>query len=154
MGPTSWANELEAKACTKISSHLSKIASKKTKVIVTRFTAQKHIIRNYLQRIGDYNTKVTTTTGALGTQADIVIFSLVRNNPERNVGAAGTLQDLNVAISRSKEKLIILGNFDMMLNGWTNDSSVSHRKSPARNLAHLVESKYGKIIDTPKIIAI
>jgi cadmium resistance protein CadD (predicted permease) len=38
---------------------------------------------------------------------------------ERNVGAAGTLQDLNVAISRSKEKLIILGNFDMMLNGWT-----------------------------------
>ena len=35
----------------------------------------------------DYNTKVTTTTGALGTQADIVIFSLVKNNPERNVGA-------------------------------------------------------------------
>jgi hypothetical protein len=36
---------------------------------------------------------VTTTTGALGTQADIVLFSLTRNNPERNVGAAGTLQD-------------------------------------------------------------
>jgi hypothetical protein len=154
MGPTSWANELEAKACVKISNHLSKIAPKKTKVIVTRFTAQKHIIRNYLQRIGDYDTKVTTTTGALGTQADIVIFSLVRNNSERNVGAAGTLQDLNVAISRSKEKLIILGNFDMMLNGWTNASAVGHRKSPARILAHLIESKYGKVIDTPKIIAI
>jgi superfamily I DNA and/or RNA helicase len=154
MGPTSWANELEAKACAKISNHVSKIAPKKTRVIVTRFTAQKHIIRNYLQRIGDYNTKVTTTTGALGTQADIVIFSLVRNNPERNVGAAGTLQDLNVAISRSKEKLIILANFEMMLNGWTTSSSLNHRKSPARDLARLVESKYGKIIDTPKIIAI
>jgi hypothetical protein len=152
MGPSSWANELEAKACVKISNHLSQIAPKKTKVIVTRFTAQKHIIKNYLQRMGDYSTKVTTTTGALGTQADIVIFSLVRNNPERNVGAAGTLQDLNVAISRSKEKLIILGNFDMMLNGWTAASSVSHRKSPARNLAHLVESKYGKIVDAPKIL--
>jgi hypothetical protein len=151
-GPTSWANELEAKACVKISSHLSKIAPKKTKVIVTRFTAQKHIIRNYLQRVEDYNTKVTTTTGALGTQADIVIFSLVRNNPERNVGAAGTLQDLNVAISRSKEKLIILGNFDMMINGWTAASTINHRKSPARTLAYLVESKYGKIIDTPKIL--
>ncbi len=154
MGPTSWANELEAKACVKISKHLSQIAPKKTKVIVTRFTAQKHIIRNYLQRVGDYDTKITTTTGALGTQADIVMFSLVRNNPERNVGAAGTLQDLNVAISRSKEKLIILGNFDMMLNGWTSAFSINHRKSPARNLAHLVESKYGKIIDTPKILAI
>ena len=42
----------------------------------------------------------------------------------------------------------------MMLNGWTADSSVTHRKSPARNLARLVESKYGKIIDTPKIILI
>ena len=62
------------------------------------------------------NIKVTTTTtGVLGTQADIVIFLLTRNNPGRNVGAAGGLQDLNVAISRSKEKLIILGNFDMML---------------------------------------
>src|ERR671915_955111 len=130
MGPTSWANELEAKACVKISNHLSRIASKKTKVIVTRFTAQKHIIRNYLQRVRDYSTKVTTTTGALGTQADIVVFSLVRNNPDRNVGAAGTLQDLNVAISRSKEKLIILGNFDMMLNGWTTGSM--YKKSPVR----------------------
>ena len=62
-------------------------------------------------------------------------------------------QDLNVAISRSKEKLIILGNFDMMINGWT-AASVYHRKSPARNLAQLIESKYGKIIDIPKILAI
>jgi hypothetical protein len=37
----------------------------------------------------------------------------------------------------------------MMINGWTAASSVSHRKSPSRSLARLVESKYGKIIDTP-----
>ena len=79
---------------------------------------------------------------------------MVRNNPERNVGAAGTLQDLNVAISRSKEKLIILGNFEMMLNGWTTASSLNHRKSPARSLARLVESKYGMIIECPKILVI
>jgi hypothetical protein len=39
----------------------------------------------------------------------------------------------------------------MMLNGWTATSSVNHRKSPARNLAHLVELKYGKIIDPPQL---
>jgi hypothetical protein len=49
-----------------------------------------------------------TTTGALGTQADIVIYSLVGNNLERKVGTAGTLQDVNVAISQAEEKLIIL----------------------------------------------
>jgi hypothetical protein len=42
----------------------------------------------------------------------------------------------------------------MMLNSWTITSSLNHRKSPACNPACLVESKYGKIIDTPKIITI
>ena len=105
--------------------------------------------------MGHTNIKVTTTTGALGTQADIVLFSLTRNNPERNVGAAGALQDLNVAISRSKEKLIILGNFEMMLNGWSGVSSSNGRhyhKSPARNLARLIDLKYGRVVDAPQAI--
>ena len=150
-GPTSWANDLEAKGCAKICNHLVHL-TRKSIVVVTRFTAQKQIIRYYLQRMGLESIKVTTTTGALGTQADVVLFSLVRNNPERNVGAAGTLQDLNVAISRSKEKLIIIGNFDMMINGWTSASSPSHRKSPARNLARLIDCKYGSIVQPPHIL--
>jgi hypothetical protein len=81
-------------------------------------------------------------------------LSLVRNNPEKIVGAAGTLQDLNVAVSRSKEKLIILGNFDMMLNGWSGYSQYRNymRKSNSRALAQLVYSKYGRVIDAPPII--
>lgn len=89
--------------------------------------------------MGHTDIKVTTTIGALGTQADVALFSLTGNNPERNVGAAGTLQDINVAISRAKEKLIVLGNFDMMLNGWTSSSTRYRYKSPARNLARLIE---------------
>ena len=102
--------------------------------------------------MGHSDIKVTTTTGALGTQADIVLFSITRNNPERNVGAAGTLQDVNVAISRAKEKLVILGNFDMMLDGWTSSSARYRYKSPARSLARLVDSRYGKVIDAPRIL--
>jgi superfamily I DNA and/or RNA helicase len=150
-GPTSWVNDLEAKACAKICNRLIHL-TRKSIVVITRFTAQKQIIHYYLQKMGHENIKVTTTTGALGTQADIVLFSLVRNNSERNVGAAGTLQDLNVAISRLKEKLIIIGKFEMMLNGWTTASSVSHRKSPARNLAQLIDLKYGKVIDSPQML--
>jgi hypothetical protein len=156
MGPSSWANNIEAKACAKICNHLIQITrSRKSIVVITRFTAQKQIIRRYLQRMGHTNIKVTTTTGALGTQADIVLFSLTRNNPERNVGAAGALQDLNVAISRSKEKLVILGNFEMMLNGWSGVSSSNGRhyhKSPARNLARLIDLKYGRVVDAPQAI--
>jgi hypothetical protein len=155
IGPSSWANDVEAKMCTKICSHLIRITrNSKSIAVITRFIAQKQIIRRYLQRMGHTDIKVTTTTGALGTQADIVLFSFTRNNPERNVGAAGTLQDLNVAISRSKEKLIILGNFNMMLNGWSSSPMNFRRgqKSPARNLARLVDSKYGKVVDAPPIL--
>ena len=155
IGPSSWANETEAKACAKICHQLRHIAPQKSIVIITRYTAQKQLIRGYLHSIGlGDNIKVTTTTGALGTQADIVIFSLVRNNPENNVGAAGTLQDVNVAISRSKEKLIILGNFQMMLNGWiyAPTDSRSGYKSPTRDLARLVDLKYGRVVDPPTIL--
>src|SRR5215469_7253949 len=133
---------------------LKHIAPRKSIVAVSRFRGQKQFIRSYLQRTGHSDIKVTTTTGALGTQADIVLFSLTRNNPERNVGAAGTLHDVNVAISRAKEKLIILGNFDMMLNGWTSSSARYRYKSPARSLARLVDSRYGKVIDAPRILVI
>jgi AAA domain len=82
------------------------------KVHSSKINHQKIFAKN-----GTYKYQSNYYYSALGTQADIVLFSLARNNPESNEGAAGTLQDLNVGISKSKEKLIILGNFDMMLNG-------------------------------------
>ena len=89
-----------------------------------------------------------TSTGALGTQADVVLFSIVRNNPGRIVGAVGSLQDLNVAISRSKEKLIIVRNFEMMLNGysWSYDENHLIRQNCSRKLANLVDKKYGDVV--------
>jgi superfamily I DNA and/or RNA helicase len=157
MGFSSWANEIEAKACTKLCRHLDIVTRNKSIVVVTRYTGQKTLIANYLRPFGLIDRiKVTTTTGALGTQADIVIFSLARNNQEKNVGAAGNLQDVNVAISRAREKLIICGNFDTMLNGWSIlPSSNGFKygfKSPSRNLARLVDKRYGKVIDSPKIL--
>ena len=47
---------------------------------------------------------------------DINRHYTVRNNPEKQVGAIGSLEDLNAAFSRSKIKLSIVGNFDMMMS--------------------------------------
>jgi hypothetical protein len=156
-GPSSWANDMEAKACAKICKELRSV-TRKSIAIVTRFSEQRRIISRHTQRMGLDNVKVNTTTGALGTQADIVLISLVRNNPKNIVGQAGTLLDLNVAISRSREKLIIVGNLATMLNGWSRLSSNSNSnsrygyKSPSRRLAQLIDSKYGKVIDVPNLL--
>ena len=70
------------------------------------------MITNYLRSMGLINKiNVTTTSGALGTPSDIIIFSLVRNNEEKDVGNAGMIQDINDSLSKSGEKLLILGNF-------------------------------------------
>lgn len=152
-GPSSWYNELEAKACVRICSELRRVAPSKSISVVTRYTEQRRTILKYLQSF-DIDARVLTTTGALGTQADIVIFSLVRNNPERVVGAVGSLQDLNVAISRSKEKLIILGSFEMMLNSLTSSFNLNQRlkQNFAQKLARLVDKKFGTVVEAPKIL--
>jgi energy-coupling factor transporter ATP-binding protein EcfA2 len=156
---SSWANLAEARACAKICKQLVKhmpqqqqrLKEQRRIVIITRFTGQVMAIRNLLAQMDlfdNHDIRVTTTTTALGTQADIVLFSLVRNNKDRYLGAAGELQDLNVSISRAKKKLIIIGNFDMMMNGYCGSSKTNY----ARNLAKLIESKYGEIIEAPMIL--
>jgi len=156
---SSWVNLAEARACARICKQLVKhmplqqqqLNEEKRIVIITRFTGQVMAIRNLLVQmdlLGNHDIRVTTTTTALGTQADIVLFSLVRNNKERYLGAAGELQDLNVSISRAKKKLIIIGNFDMMMNGYCGRSKTNY----ARNLAKLIESKYGQIVEVPVIL--
>jgi energy-coupling factor transporter ATP-binding protein EcfA2 len=156
---SSWINLAEARACAKICKQLVKhmpqqqqhLKEEKRIVIITRFTGQVMAIRNLLAQMDlfdNHDIRVTTTTTALGTQADIVLFSLVRNNQERCLGAAGELQDLNVSISRAKKKLIIIGNFEMMMHGYCGRSRTNH----ARNLAKLIESKYGKIVEMPLIL--
>ena len=151
---SSWGNDLEARACVRTCKQLTDVTRNKTMVVVTRYTGQQIFIQNYLEQMGLHNIRVVTTTGALGTQADIVLYSLVRNNPEKRVGAAGNLQDVNVAISRAKEKLIIIGNFDTMLNGWSALPPQTRYgfKSPTRHLARLIESTYGKVINCPLTI--
>ena len=149
-GPSSWYNDIEAKACIKICSELRRVAPSKSISIVTRYTEQRRTITKYLRNL-DVNVRVLTSTGALGTQADIVLFSIVRNNPERIIGAVGSLQDLNVAISRSKEKLIIVGNFEMMLNGRSRSYDMNHliKQNFPRKLANLVDKKYGEVVQVP-----
>jgi hypothetical protein len=153
---SSWSNPQEAVACARICRNLLKLPAlsmDNSIVIITRFTSQVMVIRNLLAQMGlldNHNIKVTTTTTALGTQGDIVLFSLVRNNQDKTLGALAELPDLNVSISRAKKKLIIVGSFDMMAEG--HGDRRRSKTNYAHNLAKLVESKYGKVIEVPQIL--
>lgn len=62
------------------------------------FTPYKHLI------------SVNTVDGFQGQERDVIIISLVRSNEKGEIGFLNDLRRMNVAITRTRMKLIILGN--------------------------------------------
>ncbi|PLW66905.1 AAA domain-containing protein [Pseudohalioglobus lutimaris] len=68
--------------------------------------------------------KIDTVDGYQGKENDVVILSLVRNNSRINEGFLGAGERINVALSRAKERLFIVGS-SLMWDGYNENSPLS-----------------------------
>jgi hypothetical protein len=152
-GPSSWSNPIEASIVAKICAEAKRCMSSSSIMPVTRYKGQCSAIGRQLKDLGIFDIEARTTTSALGLEDQLVVFSITRNNPEHVVGAIGSLQDLNVAISRPLCKLIIVGSFEMLEDGWMWLPSryAGGRTSRSRKLAQLIE-RYGEIVPLPRAL--
>ena len=57
---------------------------------------------------------VNTVDGFQGQERDVIVISLVRANEKGEIGFLNDLRRMNVAITRARMKLIILGNADTL----------------------------------------
>jgi len=83
-------------------------------LVITFYKPQVNVLRESFVGIKGRPPRVITVDSAQGTEAEIVILSCVRCNNNRNVGFVRDLRRLNVAISRARQKLIIVGNLKTM----------------------------------------
>jgi len=83
-------------------------------LVITFYKPQVKVLREAFVGTKGRPPRVITVDSAQGTEAEIVILSCVRCNKQGNVGFVRDLRRLNVAISRARQKLIIVGNLETM----------------------------------------
>jgi superfamily I DNA and/or RNA helicase len=74
-------------------------------VFISPYAGQVELAKSSLE-----NTRVSTIDSFQGQEADVIILSLVRSNPDGNIGFLKDYRRMNVAMTRAKEKLIVIGD--------------------------------------------
>ena len=87
--------------------------------IISPYRAQVQYLRGRLKRHEYFKPfralmTVNTVDGFQGQERDIILISLVRSNDEGQIGFLRDLRRMNVAITRARMKLIILGDAQTM----------------------------------------
>jgi hypothetical protein len=86
--------------------------------IIVPYLAQAELIRRLLTgHAGDakeVRQNVGTVDSFQGGERDVILYGFTRSNPERRVGFLSELRRLNVAITRARQQLVLVGDLDTL----------------------------------------
>ena len=87
--------------------------------IISPYRAQVQYLKKLIKKYEFFKPyrrliSVNTVDGFQGQERDVILISLVRSNDEGQIGFLKDLRRINVAMTRARMKLIILGNKDTM----------------------------------------
>lgn len=116
-------NEIEAEIAIRIANdYLNDGVDESDIGIISPYADQVKIIQDQT------SIEVKTVDGFQGREKEIIIISTVRSNDNGNIGFLKDLRRLNVAITRAKRKLIIIGNSNTLITNQTYERLINFCK--------------------------
>jgi len=106
-GGESRLNPLEAELVVKIVDELLKHGVHAEEIaVISPYSAQVKLLREEIK----YEIEIDSVDGFQGREREVVLVSLVRSNREGDVGFLSDTRRMNVALTRAKRKLIVVGD--------------------------------------------
>ena len=129
----SYYNEYEAESIKKLlfrlNNNLVKNGEHKSIGVITFYDAQVKLLEDKLVRSGFYKglsnleLRIGSVDRFQGMEEDIIIISFVRNNEHHNIGFARDCRRINVALSRAKKLLVIVGSSENFIKSSDENAS-------------------------------
>ena len=98
-----------------IDEELGNLKQKKETAIIAGYRGQRDMLvrlyeSNYAVRFHNMTVEINTVDAFQGRETDIVFYSVVRSNDQGNLGFLKDVRRLNVAFSRARELLVVVGD--------------------------------------------
>ncbi|MFM9610291.1 AAA domain-containing protein [Streptomyces niveiscabiei] len=82
--------------------------------VIVPYRAQAALIRNLLKDLPPGTGDIATVDSFQGGERDVVLYGFTRSNPSGEVGFLDELRRANVAFTRARRRLILVGDFDTL----------------------------------------
>jgi hypothetical protein len=142
-GGEGYINTVEARVISALATYYEQINAQW--VIIVPYRAQAQYIIELLQdqfqtTAIPWEDRISTVDAFQGSECDKVIYGFTRSNTSGRVGFLAELRRLNVALTRAKEQLVVVGDFSTLANA-TNERF----RDLARSLYHHAR-QYGEVL--------
>jgi regulator of nonsense transcripts 1 len=114
---TSYLNRTEASYVEKVVTHLLRMGVASTQIgVITPYDGQKKYVHEYMRRAGALASslydaiEVASVDAFQGREKDFILVSCVRSSETQGIGFLSDPRRLNVALTRARLGLILLGN--------------------------------------------
>ena len=112
-----------------LESNMEKNGTHKSVGVITFYDAQVRLLERELinsefyRELGNITLRIGSVDRFQGMEEDIIIISFVRNNENHNIGFARDCRRINVALSRAKDLLVIVGSSENFVKSQNSEAS-------------------------------